>query len=193
VRISARRLRLADRAVDEHRRHQLRREVPPPVLQRFRDRAEPRHGVPDERRLRAQAVKEETEDALEAEADVDLGLAPPRFPLGHDRPAGEDRHDEVAIDPLVGPERGLGHRAEAVPPGRAPLAPRLERRGREIVEAPVELGKAVAARHDRRRLVLLREELPAERAERGQTLTSQQFRRSGRTPAADENCLEVKV
>ena len=156
---------LAEGAVDEDRGDEVRGQVAPALGEQLRHGGEARRRVADELRLRAQAVKEQAEGAVEAGGDVDLGLAAPGQPLGHDLAAGEDRDDEVPVDPLARPQRGVGHGPEPLPPEGAPPPPLVEGRFRQVVEPGVELGEPEAARHDGGGLVLAGEKLPAERGE----------------------------
>ena len=127
-------------------------------------------------------------------SDVELGLAAPRCPVAHDR---SGRRGSRPGSP--GRSARPGSAPRPAPLGRAPATRALRREpplvGRlgEVVEASVELGQPEPARHDRRGLVLLRQKLPAERAERGQTLTSKQFHRGSETLGGQSLSSEVKA
>ena len=150
---------LVDGALQDDERHHLGPQVGAAGLEVGRHEAQARGRRGSQLALRAQAVKEEDEDAPHPGVEVEIGLAAPDLPCVVDRPLTKLADGEVAVDRLVEGQLVIGQAGEPLEPCRRAGGIGLDRLGGHVVELVVIVGEAQVRGTNRVGGVLLLEEL----------------------------------
>src|SRR4029077_2154073 len=160
------RLRLTDRAVDVHGRHEREINVGLSVGDVFGDGEQSCARRLGEVTLRPESVEEERENATERWVQIGIRLALPVEAWLRELASPQRREDDVAVDTLVRREGVVGDASEALGPLEdARIAP-AKGLGGEIFRALVVLGEAEHAGPGRGFLVALGEVVLDERRKR---------------------------